>query len=537
MKIKLIFLFAFLAILTTATSCSKEEPSLKNIRLVLFLTIDQFPYEYIDRFRPLYKHGLKTLLDQGALFTNMQHDHSDTTTCTGHTVLATGYHPSSSGIISNIWVDRTTGEQVYCVQDSKHLVSPKQILVTAIGDWLKGSSWDSKVFSVSQKDRSAITLGGKNPNAAFWYNKDTGDFISNDYYRESNPKWLRNFNQEKKALDYFGTTWNPLPLESAAVDSAGLKPSNYGDFQMSFPHPIGKATVSPNSNFFKSLYGTPFSDELTKTFAERLIEKEGLGKNQSTDLLAVSFSAVDSIGHKYGPHSREALDAILRVDKTLGELFDYTFKNVGKEHVLIVLSSDHGVQNFPEASSSEEKPTAHRQNAEDVACIQNIRKSVSKHFGDSDIFVGNYVLNKKKLRKLNIKRHQIDGFISEELLKCRMIEKVWTDETLLKSKDDNSEIAQRFRNNFHPTRSPDYMIQLKPNHLDTLVVGTNHGTPYSYDTHVPTFILGPGISKRNITKRIATIDVAPTIAELIGISPPKDLDGTSRIDLLAIAGS
>lgn len=504
-----------------------EGHSLSRVRLLVFIVIDQFPHEYIERFRPLYTGGLKRLIDEGVSFENTYHEHARTVTCPGHASLVTGTHPGRSGIISNSWLDRKTGKKVKCEEDmknKKYKRSSRNLLVTGLGDWVAKHNRHAKVYAASAKSRAAIMLGGKKPDGVFWYDKKKGIFETNQFYYPRPPQWLEPFNKKELLNRYFGVSWHRFSPNPDAEHKAGIVNLDEGIFPDDFPHPLGGVEFVPTDEFYEDIYNSPFIDAHLAAFAKELILREGLGDDDVLDYLGLSFSALDTVGHIYGPHSPEVLETVLHLDRILGDLFDFLDKSIGPEHLFIAFSSDHGVQPFPEYLQSFNMP-AHRLSARDVACVQTAGLKVREHFQDVPIFKGNFYLDLDVLKEHGISVKDVDVKVRFWLSKCSIIERVWTRAELLASPDETPLYFMAFKKNFHPERSGDYFLQLKENHLRTLKRGTGHGTPYSYDSHVPMILHFPGIKSKKVTNRVASVDLAPTLARLLNIPLPENLDG------------
>ena len=337
-------------------------PTSTKLKLVLQITVDQFrgdlPTRYWDR---LGEGGLRYLLDKGTYYANAHHQHANTETAVGHATLFTGANPSQHGIIGNGWIDQATGEFVYNTEDPRHHligkepkphtgVSPRNLLASTIGDELVVSNaGQSRVFSVSIKDRGAIIPGG-HAGKAFWYSKRTGDFVTSTYYYGEYPQWVKQWNQVKPAEQYRGKKWELLNDRSTYL--AGKMDDRAYEADMpplgrTFPHPFGD-----NKYLYRILSLTPIGDELTLNFTKSLMEHEQLGQGEAVDFLAVSFSSTDYIGHLFGPSSLESEDNVLRLDRILAELFNFVDKKVGLEQTLIVLSADHGAPEAPEYMTS-----------------------------------------------------------------------------------------------------------------------------------------------------------------------------------------
>jgi predicted AlkP superfamily pyrophosphatase or phosphodiesterase len=532
------------AILVFLVPGRSEGASLPKSRLLVFIVADQFPYDYITRFRPLFTGGIKRLMEEGVSFENAWHDHANTATCPGHASLATGSHPGHSGIVSNWWFDRKTGKTVYCVEDTKCDIeapgqknkcrsvrydrSPKNLLVTGIGDWVKKNNQEARVYAASAKDRAAILLGGKRPDGVFWYNKKNGWFETNRFYSDGLPKWTEAFNRKGFLNSYFGTGWSPAAVDSGDARKAGIIRLDEGAFPDDFPHALGDLSFVPSEEFYTDVINSsPYADAYLSAFAKELILSEGLGKDDTLDYLGLSFSSLDYVGHKYGPNSPEVLDTVLHLDRVLKEFFDFLDEYIGPEHLLIVFTSDHGVQPFPEYLQGAGE-TGHRLSAQEVSCVQRAGLKVREHFKDIPVFKGNFYLDTDVLKEHGIAVDEVDTQIRTWLNKCSFIERVWSKEDLVNPPGNPGPYHDAFRNNYHPERSGDYFIQLKEKHLDSLVRGTDHGSPYGYDSHVPMIVLGGGTKPQTISGRVATVDLAPTIANLLNIPYPDGIDGKDR---------
>lgn len=517
-----------LIILFWPTRTAKREFSIEGIRLVLFLVADQFPQEYTERFRPLFSSGLKTLLDSSVSFQQAHYYHTDTATCPGHATLATGAHPNKTGIVANWWYDRVEEKQVYCVEDSAHKRSPKRLRSTSLSDWMKADSRLTKAFSISRKDRSAIMMGGIRANAAYWYDDSKGHFVSSSYYQKTPPRWVESFNNKDYLFKHFGSLWTELqPLSPQQRESYGIVDFDEGAFPKRFPHRIGDSTVVPNKSFYSGIGATPFIDHHTTQFAKALISEEQLGQDETPDYLAVSFSALDSVGHAYGPNSREVLDTLRRLDLSIGELLDFIDESIGLEHVLVVMSSDHGVQAFPEYRASKGE-AAHRQNPADVACFQNVGVQLRKQYKSAKLFDDNLYINEEELSALGIIKTDFQEKLRHLLEACPLVEKAWIADELHKKIRKNPEsnfLRKRYLKSYDPKRSPDILLQLKQHHLHTLHRGTGHGSPYPYDTHVPLLFFHERLTPKAIDHPVRIVDAAPTMASLIGLRTPRRLDG------------
>ncbi|HEX5964309.1 MAG TPA: alkaline phosphatase family protein, partial [Pyrinomonadaceae bacterium] len=341
----------------------------KRPRLVLLIVVDQFRYDYLERFGDLFvANGLKRLMREGASWTQSNYDHFPTYTAPGHGTMMTGAYPAETGIVGNEWPDRATGKKVSSVSDTAEKLlggnptdrasSPRRLMSSTIGDELRLVTNDrSKVIGVSVKDRSAILPSGRNANAAFWFSVTSGTMVSSTYYFDQLPAWVSNFNNPRPADQYFGKKWERLLSESEYIKRAGPDSPTWETVTASgdtnaFPHTVTGGASAPGPAFYNAFDHTPFSNELILSFAQQTISNEQLGQDDDTDVLTVSFSGNDYVGHRYGPYSQEAMDVTLRTDRQIAALLDFVQAKVGLANTLIAFTADHGVAPIPEHSGA-----------------------------------------------------------------------------------------------------------------------------------------------------------------------------------------
>jgi len=527
------FCFFLLMALLALSPASADESS---PRLLLLLTIDQGRGDYLERFRPALTGGLSWLMDQGVVFTDAHHAHAHTVTAAGHAALSTGRHPAGSGMVGNNFYDRSEGRWVYSVEDLAFEVlmpegadgsspgrSPARLLATGLADWIQSDSPDSKVYSVGGKDRASILMGGKNADTAYWYDFPTGHWVTSNYYTSSYPAWVQNFQRERRVESYFGTTWSPLPVSETLLSRMEIDPAS-GSFSRAF----GRASLYPNPRYYNAVFYSPFLETFLFDFAKRIVTEEALGTDDAIDVLALSFASVDTVGHGYGPNSRELLDTFLRLDRALGEFFRFLEKTIGLDRVVVSLSADHGVAPVPEYRASQGLSGA-RRSAADYVCVQRAGQAFEKTFGDDDWFVQPYHFNYETLGRRNLSRATVESALKAELARCPNIAQVWT-RTEIEAAGASSRVdpqLELFVHSFHPERSPDLYVVEKEFLVGTLR-GTTHGSPYEYDTHVLALVRWPGAQPRSVSERIHTVDLPVTLASLLGVTTPTDVDGVDR---------
>lgn len=532
-------LAALLAV--AAVSCrptpEPEPPPEGTPKLVVFLVMDQFRYDYLERGRELYTGGLKRLLDRGVSFTDAHHGHAVTLTGPGHASLSTGVHPARSGIVGNSWFDRSRNEWVYCVEDERHGTSPANLRVSTLGDWMKERYPGAKVVAASGKDRGAVLTGGHAADIAIWFDDDAGGFESSDYYPQDR-EWLQDFNDALPPVDLFTAPWEPLPVDPEAAAAAGFGPFDRGPFDDGFPRLVGGYDAAMNRGFWWSFYRTPIVDTWLGELGRELVERYDLGGDQSPDFLGLGFSALDTVGHPYGPHSLEVLDTLLRLDRTLGELFAYLDARVGEGEYLVAFSSDHGVVDLPEVVG----PPARRAGIPETLCVRRVVQALTSRYGPELWLTEGFYFDDEVLAAAGTDRASVQAELDELASACPGVEDLRTLSELAASPAPVGPYEPGtatwyellYRNSVHPDLSPDALVQHEESFLPVAGSITTHGSPYAYDTHVPFIVLAPGLPGQ-IAEPVLTVDLAPTLAALLAVPVPDDLDGRDLTPLATTA--
>ncbi len=537
-------IFVFVPDLFAHVSSQNNKRPTKT-RLVLGIVIDQFRYDYLTRFEDLFvEGGFRRLLDGGAVFTNAHYTYSPTVTAAGHATFMSGSMPSMHGIIGNEWYDRATGSQVTSVSDSTVKLlgrdggggdggtasSPKRLIGSSIGDQLRlHTNGQSKVIGISLKDRSAILPAGKHPTGAYWFDSKSGAFVSSTYYFNDLPAWVKQFYRETTTEKYFGLKWEKLLPESAYArsvpDAAPFEKSPYGN---TFPYTINGGETKPGAKFYSQFTQTPFANDYTAAFAKAAIENERLGQDDFPDLLTISFSANDSVGHTYGPYSQEVEDITLRTDRVLADLFSYIDQRIGLKNTLIVFTADHGVAPIPEQMTEFGLGGRYKSGAITAA----IQKALEDKFG-ADKWIQAYVNGNIYFDYGVIERHktpleEVERVASEAAKKIEGVSECFTRTAILSGRVPLTPVALRVVRGFNRERSGDLVIVAQPFYLSGQS-GTSHGTPYSYDTHVPVILFGGGIIAGSYASDCSPSDIAPTISTLLKIEPPSHASGGGRV--------
>ncbi len=455
----------------------------------------------------------------------------------------TGKFPSGSGIANNSYYDKTVHKEVYCVEDERSTIvgvdndgalpgrSPKLLMSTGITDWFKKGYKGSRVYSVSKKDRAAIIMGGQKPDAVYWFDGLSGQMISSLYYMKNVPDWVTQFNGKEEIADEIENGWVKYADESVY---AGLRADNFiyenGIFIPDFPHTMQRMLrgVPESQKVAAMMTATPMSDKIILNFTQELIEREKIGQGESPDMLMISCSAADAVGHHFGPESHEVMDHFLYLDSYLDGFFGFLDEKLGKDNYWVVMSSDHGVIPMPEAMQERNVEGARRiPDAYMVGVIDSIEDAVQEKFGLESIviesLIGGVYINYLDVDALGLKRQDIADMVATELKKHDFIEDAFTSFEI--EGKENRGFASTIRRGYIPGKSPDVMIIPKENVLIHSQTGTTHGSVHSYDTHVPVLFMIPGVESKRINRQISTSDIAPTLADLLNLKADKRVHG------------
>jgi predicted AlkP superfamily pyrophosphatase or phosphodiesterase len=549
----ILFVILSLAVCSGATSAQAEPP-----KLILQITVDQLradlPRLYLDR---MGKGGFRYFYDKGVVYANAHHNHANTETIVGHTTLATGATPAVHGMIGNVWFDRDDDRLVYNIEDANYPLlskdadvsqkteidptqkkakssgrSPQKIRVSTFSDELaQYTHGKAKVFGVSVKDRGAVSMAG-HAGKAFWFSKKTGDFVTSRFYYSSYPQWVLDFNGEARPQAYADTSWSLM--KSPAAYSFGERDEqpwevDFPGYGRVFPHGYG----SGSGKYFNTLLTiSPAGDELTSDFAKALIVNEEIGRDGVTDYLSVSFSSTDYVGHFFGSASLEMEDNLLRLDRTLASLLEFVDEQVGLKNTLVVLSADHGGADAP-PYSEELGIKASYINPKDWDTSEAFA-ALESRFGISESLVKTYYhpyvyLDREVIERNKLDAAEVEQLISEEMQKFPGVAVAIPSARIIAGELPDSDIYNSVINNHNSQRSGDIFVVFEPysfiNDMDGLVVAAHHGSPWKYDTHVPVIFAGNGLKPKQVTRRINTVDIAPTLASRIGAKAPSGSDG------------
>ena len=485
--------------------------------LLVLVTIDQFRADYLERFGPQMHGGIARLMRGGAWFADAHHDHAITETAPGHATLLAGRFPRSTGIMMNrIGVADTAAPLLDGGVGTG--ASPKRFVGTTLADWMHSADARSQALSVSMKDRAAILPIGRSRANVYWYSPD-GRFITSTYYRESLPSWVKSFNDRGMAQKYAGRKWTLLLPDSAYKEKDDV-PEESGGSDVTFPHAL------PDEGYDAAnvLRTTPFIDDLVVAFALDGVSSLRLGAGPQTDLFAVSFSATDVIGHRFGPDSREIHDQVLRVDRAVGVLLDSLYRLRDSATVTVVLTADHGVGTIPELAPASVQPRPVRAHIYDR--LGPIRAGMAARHLDTlaiDVDQDLVFLDRAAFRKAHVNADSVLDVLAVALRAAPGVRRVDRFSALL-ADTLRDVVARRWSHQFAATAPIELIVTLTP--LSTWG-GTvaSHGSVYDYDTHVPLIFYGAGVRPGRIAGFVRTVDLAPTLAALAGVVPTERLDG------------
>jgi predicted AlkP superfamily pyrophosphatase or phosphodiesterase len=527
-------LLNFIICLCATAVFAQSGAEIPRPKLVVGIVIDQMRWDYLYRYYGRYQPngGFKRLLNNGFSCNNTLIPYIPTVTACGHASIYTGSVPAINGITGNDWWDYDLSQNVYCTEDVNEQtiggtgndgqMSPRNLLVTTIGDELRlATNYRSKVIGIALKDRAAILPAGHTANAAYWYDDKTGEWISSSYYLKELPKWVQDLNAKKLADKYYAGGWNTIyPLESYLQSTPDVEPYEYRPFGRDvkgFPYDL-KQFIGKNYN---ALHVTPFGNNYTFDMAEAAVTAEQLGAGNATDMLTISLSTPDYIGHTFGPTSVEAEDDFLRLDKELGNFLDFLDAKIGKEDYILFLTADHGTAQVPNFLNQHKIPAG---NAVDTGYGQSLNTVLKAKFGSDKLVidVSNYQvkLNRKLIQQLGLNKDTINKLVINYLLDQPGVYRAFELEKL-NEVTLNATIKTDAANGYYPQRSGDIQILFAPQWIENFERGgTTHGNWNPYDSHIPLIWYGWHVKQGQTSKEVYMTDIAPTLASMLHIQMP-----------------
>lgn len=539
MKKIILLLACFPALIFAQKPQGSKAAVMTKPKLVVGIVVDQMRYDYIFRYwDKLSNDGFKKLVNAGFFCKNTNYNYVPTYTGPGHTSIYTGTFPAVHGIIANEWYDKKTGKIIYCTDDntvtstgsnsSAGLMSPKNMLVTTIGDELRlHSLQQSKVIGISLKDRASILPAGHSANAAYWFDGSVGSFISSSHYLKELPQWVNDFNAKKLATSYLSKGWNTLfPLDKYTESTADNMPFESTPNKKELPIFPYEYSSYIEKQKFEIIKATPFGNSITKDMAIAALKGEKLGKGNFTDMLCVSFSSTDYVGHSYGPKSVEIEDVYLRLDLDLKELFAALDAEVGKGNYTLFLTADHGAAEVPAYLQQQKIPAGL---VEEDMVEKELKKFLFSEFGDSlvlnvsnqQVFLNHKIIQTKKLDVINVQKKAADFLLSID-----GIAEAYLGDDMKRFSYTSNSFKALLQNGYNHKRSGDVMFRFNVAYFEAYMKkGTTHGAEFSYDTHVPLLFYGWGIKQGSTVESINITDIAPTICSLLNIPFPNGCSG------------
>jgi hypothetical protein len=506
-------------------------------KLVVVIVIDQFRADYLERYRDQFgEGGFRLLLDHGAYFTDCNYDYANTRTAPGHATLFTGAYSDGHGIAANEWWDPQKKRMVTSVEDddtkpvgiagdsagNKSGASPHNLLADTLGDELKlATQGQARVFSLSLKDRAAVLPGGFAADAAYWIEPKSGDWITSTYYRSDLPKWAQDFNSANRAAKYWDRDWK----------------NNNGDVLRSTAHRKGKNKDGADAGFYEVIGATPFANEYELEFAKQLVVYENLGAGHATDLLAISLSPNDILGHQVGPDSPEMAAMALALDRELADFFNFLGHQIGLANVWIALSADHGVSALPDAAKKLRIPAANLGTGKLEA---QINATLAAKFSPGH--AASYIkfdypmawLDQDAFAAAHVKQRDAENAVGDALRQAGLVRDFYTKSQLAQGEVSATALGKKFLHSYSPEGG--WYVMGVPN-LYTVgsATGTDHASPYTYDTHVPLAFYGLPFRPGAYRTHAEPVDMSVTLASLLGINAPTHAVGRVLTEALAPA--
>jgi predicted AlkP superfamily pyrophosphatase or phosphodiesterase len=543
MKYFIILTFYLITSFFTNAHAQKDTP-----KLVVGIVVDQMCYEYLYRFYDKFSDGgFKRLMNKGTNCRTTHYNYVPTYTGPGHASIYTGTTPSNHGIVGNDWFERETNSEVNCVDDAgvkmvggegSKSYSPKHLKVNTITDQLKMERLQSKVISISIKNRGAILPGGHLSDGTYWFDSKTGDFVTSTFYKQDLPGWVNEFNQKDFPQQALKQTWNTLfPIEQyteSGPDDTAYEHLLNGKEKPVFPYDL--SVMATGDDRFELFTSTPFANTYLTDFAISAIQKEALGQQQHTDMLCISYSSTDIIGHSFGPQSVEIEDTYLRLDRELERLLKELDKQIGKGKYTLFLTADHAVVPVPQLLIDKKMAGGY---AFLSVAVTSLKNELNQKFG-IDPIIGfenlNVYLDKELITSKQLDYNEICRFIQSQIRNWEGVKNVYTADELQSGNGDKW--FEMVRSGYHYKESGDVLFILEAGYLpkskDTEKArkGTSHGSPYAYDTQVPLLWFGHSIPKKEIYRVVEITDIAPTLAHILNISFSHATTGRPIIEIL-----
>jgi predicted AlkP superfamily pyrophosphatase or phosphodiesterase len=530
----------------SSTRIPPEKP-----KLIVGIVVEQMRQDYIYKYWDKFgEGGFKRLLNEGTYCKNANFNYLFTQTSPGVATIATGTYPSYHGIVSEEWYQRLKDKVVNAVADDKEKtvggsydagrMSPRRLLTTTIGDEMRLASFNkSKVIGISMQGKAAILSTGQTANAAYWFDDETGNWVTSSFYMPELPAWVQDFNDKKFQDLYMNRSWEPTsPLSDYAnrclPDNNKYETGIEG--HKSFPYNLAQMGVIPddkNKKKYNLLRYTPFGNTFTKDFAISAIVNDSLGKGNNTDLLMVSFASTEYIGQNFGPESIELMDAFIRLDKDLEHFLNFLDQELGKQNVLVFLTSDHGVAQNPDYLADKGIPVGYFSQNSALSLLKSYLNAV---YGRGEwvktYYAQQLYLNRDLIEDSKFNLADVQQKVAQFMLQFTGVANTVTSTTLQTAYFSDG-VFSKIQRSFNQKRSGDVLINLDPGWIETDGTATTHNSSYSYDTHVPLIWYGWKVKRSTIFEPVDMVDIAPTISYFLNIASPNATVGKPIIGLVS----
>jgi len=545
-----VFFLLFVSFVSTLVN-AQSAASDGRPKLVVGIVVDQMRQEYLYRFNAKFgPAGFKRLMNDGFMMRNAHYNYAPTVTGPGHASVYTGSTPAIHGIIGNDFYDKQTQKMVNCVADPRQKpvgndagngdVSPWRLLSSTVTDELKlFTQKRSKVIGISIKDRGATLPAGHMADAAYWYDGLSGKFISSTYYMSKLPDWLDKFNGQNLPDKYLSQEWNAL-LPIAQYTESGPDDTPYerkinGKDRPVFPYAL--KTLRTKNNNYELLPATPFGNDYLTEMAKATLTNEQLGKHNDTDFLCISFSTTDVVGHMTGPNAVELEDIYLRLDRNIEDLLKQLDQQVGAGNYTVFLTADHAVADVPQYMKDNKMPAGYFSDEHLKAKLTEFLgmyypgREFIENISNEQIFLNQQAFQRDP-KTSGIDLLIVTELIGKYLMTVDGVANYYTESMLREANYDEGGLKGLYVRGFHPKRSGDILISLEPSWFESsAVVGTTHGSPYKYDTHVPMLFYGYGIKKGSSVRYHPITDIAPTLSTLLKIKFPSGATGQPIVEI------
>jgi predicted AlkP superfamily pyrophosphatase or phosphodiesterase len=504
-----------------------------NPRLIVGITVDQMRMDYIYRFAHRFgDDGFKRLMREGYTFHNAHFNYVPTSTAPGHASIYTGTTPAYHGIVGNSWFDQQLNETVYCAYDGDYesvgtendngKMSPHQLLATTFTDQLLLHSSQSKVIGISIKDRGAVFPAG-HLGKAYWYDAETGNFISSTYYHEEDlPRWVNQFNRQELSAKFTEEVWETAePIETYTASGPDESPYEGGLLgKRTFPYDLSQVEG------YAILPSTPFGNDILTALAIHALEKADMGDDEYADVLSVSYSSPDYIGHNFGPRSVEVEDTYIRLDRNIAELLSKLDEEIGQGNYTVFLTADHAVSDVPKYLMDNNMPGGYFRLDLQTALQAWFEKWLGEGAWIRNISNYQVFLNRDLLNEKQIDLAEVRARTASFLLGFDGIAATYTAEELISGSYTDGGFKGLYIRGYSQKRSGDVAFAFEPGWLASgRDFGTSHGSGYKYDTHVPMIFFGNGVRAGRSYQYHTITDIAPTMSGILGITVPNAATG------------